>query len=97
MACRGVYYGYSRVGNVYDQARSPSLGGARRNPVAGRYLREGVQQAVQRQIDLLPEAYRIVLQLRDVEDYDTEEVAEMLNLTPVNVKIRLNRARAALK
>lgn len=56
-----------------------------------------LQRLVQRKIDLLPDAYRIVLQLRDVEDYDTGEVAEMLNLSPANVKIRLHRARTALK
>lgn len=56
-----------------------------------------LQRLVQQQIDLLPDAYRIVLQLRDVQDYDTGEVAGMLNLSPANVKIRLHRARAALK
>ena len=56
-----------------------------------------LQRLVQQQIDVLPDAYRIVLQLRDVEEYDTGEVAEMLNLTPANVKVRLHRARAALK
>ena len=32
-----------------------------------------------------------------VEEFDTAEVAEMLELTPANVKVRLHRARAALK
>lgn len=48
-------------------------------------------------IDALPESYRIVLQLRDVEGYDTAEVAEMLDISRSNVKVRLHRARAALK
>lgn len=56
-----------------------------------------LQRLVQQKIDDLPDAYRIVLQLRDVEEYDTGEVAEMLNLSPANVKVRLHRARAALK
>lgn len=45
----------------------------------------------------LPESYGLVLQLRDIEGYDTAEVAEMLNLSASNVKVRLHRARAALK
>ena len=48
-------------------------------------------------IDALPNSYRVVLQLRDVEGYDTAEVAEMLDISRSNVKVRLHRARAALK
>jgi len=48
-------------------------------------------------IDELPDAYRIVLQLRDIEEYDTSEVATLLDITETNVKVRLHRARAALK
>lgn len=35
--------------------------------------------------------------LRDIEEYDTETTAELLELTPGAVKTRLHRARAALK
>ncbi len=52
---------------------------------------------VARRVEALPDAYRIVLQLRDVEGFDTAEVAEILDLSPANVKVRLHRARAALK
>ncbi len=45
----------------------------------------------------IPDTYRIVLQLRDIEGYDTAEVAEQLEISPSNVKVRLHRARAALK
>ncbi|GMR15027.1 MAG: sigma-70 family RNA polymerase sigma factor [Gammaproteobacteria bacterium] len=48
-------------------------------------------------IDQLPDNYRIVLLLRDIEGYSTNEVAQMLELSGSNVKIRLHRARAALK
>ncbi len=45
----------------------------------------------------LPDAYRIVLQLRDIEGYNTAEVADLLEISEQNVKVRLHRARAALK
>ena len=48
-------------------------------------------------INTLPENYRIVLMMRDIEEMSTEEVAEMLDLSQANVKVRLHRARAALK
>ena len=52
---------------------------------------------VAEKIAILPDAYRIVLQLRDIEEYDTGEVAKLLDISTSNVKVRLHRARAALK
>jgi RNA polymerase sigma-70 factor (ECF subfamily) len=37
------------------------------------------------------------LLLRDIEEHDTETVAQMLDLTPAAVKVRLHRARQALR
>jgi RNA polymerase sigma-70 factor (ECF subfamily) len=48
-------------------------------------------------IDRLPEKYRTVLMLRDIEDFDTEQTAATLGLTVPAVKTRLHRARQALK
>ena len=58
------------------------------------------QQETRRQvrsaIDRLPDTYRTVLVLRDIEELSTQEVAEALDLTPSAVKVRLHRARQAL-
>lgn len=48
-------------------------------------------------IDQLPDAYREVLLLRDIEELSTAEAAEVLGVTPNAVKIRLHRARQALR
>jgi RNA polymerase sigma-70 factor (ECF subfamily) len=48
-------------------------------------------------MDELSESYREVLQLRALEEKSTKEVAEELNLTRVNVRVRLHRARKALR
>lgn len=45
----------------------------------------------------LPERYRTVLLLRDIEELDTEEAAAMLGISPNAVKVRLHRARQALR
>lgn len=55
------------------------------------------RQQVLASIDRLPDSYRVVLMLRDIEELSTAEVAEMTGLTEANVKVRLHRARAALK
>jgi RNA polymerase sigma-70 factor (ECF subfamily) len=47
-------------------------------------------------IDSLPETYRTVLLLRDIEEFNTEEAARALGVTTNTVKIRLHRARQAL-
>jgi RNA polymerase sigma-70 factor, ECF subfamily len=52
---------------------------------------------VRRCIEHLPDAYRLVLTLRDIDELDTEEVASLLGVTGNNVKVRLHRARQALK
>ncbi len=48
-------------------------------------------------IDELPEPYRNVLLLRDIEGLDTKETADLLEVSPNAVKIRLHRARLALR
>ena len=45
----------------------------------------------------LPEKYRLVIVLRDVEGFTTQETAEILGLTPTNIKVRLHRARLFLR
>ncbi len=41
--------------------------------------------------------YRTVLLLRDIEGLDTEETARLLDMNLNTVKIRLHRARQALR
>lgn len=60
-------------------------------------LSRETRAAVRRAIDRLPVSYRTTLLLRDIEDLGTEEVARLLSLTPNAVKIRLHRARQALR
>ena len=48
-------------------------------------------------IDQLPDAYRSVLILRDIEELDTQEAAVCLGITENLVKVRLHRARQALR
>lgn len=61
------------------------------------FEREDRRSLVRAKIGELPESYRVVLQLRDIEELTTREVAEGLGLTEANVKVRLHRARSALK
>jgi len=58
--------------------------------------REETRATVRACIQQLPDNYRKVLLLRDIEELPTQEVAQMLELTSTAVKVRLHRARQAL-
>ena len=45
----------------------------------------------------IPEQYRLVLMMRDVEQLNTQETASALDLSEENVKVRLHRARAMVR
>lgn len=58
--------------------------------------RQQTRATVRACIQQLPENYREVLILRDIEELSTQEVADMLSMTTTAVKVRLHRARQAL-
>jgi RNA polymerase sigma-70 factor (ECF subfamily) len=62
-----------------------------------RLERAEIRGRVRAAIDRLPENYRAVLVLRDIEDLDTDETAAALGVTENAVKTRLHRARQALR
>ena len=56
-----------------------------------------LRRLLERAIDHLPESYRVVVVLRDVEELSTRETAAALDLTEEAVRVRLHRARKALR
>jgi RNA polymerase sigma-70 factor (ECF subfamily) len=55
------------------------------------------QRKVRAAIDSLPEHFRMILVLRDMEGFSYEEIASMLGLPLGTVKSRINRARSEFK
>ncbi len=60
-------------------------------------IRKEMQHHLDQAILKLPETYRVVFALRDMEGRSTEETAEILKLSQEAVKSRLRRARAFLR
>jgi RNA polymerase sigma-70 factor (ECF subfamily) len=56
-----------------------------------------LRKELNRAITDLPESYRAVVLLRDVEELSTEETAQILNLSVDVVKTRLHRGRLAIR
>jgi RNA polymerase sigma-70 factor (ECF subfamily) len=60
-------------------------------------LRSELRDQLERAIAELPETYRAVVLLRDMEELSTEETAHVLDLTVDVVKTRLHRGRLAMR
>ncbi|WP_242085131.1 RNA polymerase sigma factor [Aestuariivivens sediminis] len=71
---------------------------------------EDKQTALQKQIELndsvnwvakiiedLPEQQKLIIQLRDIEEYDYDEIAEMLSMNQTAVRVNLSRARKTIR
>lgn len=56
-----------------------------------------IRRLIERAIDDLPEVFRVVFVMRDIEDMSVEETASLLGLHPATVKTRLHRARRLLR
>ncbi len=82
---------FSEDGHAADPAVRWSVSGA--DAIAARERAAVVRAA----IDRLPETYRTILLMRDIEEMDTQEAAEALGITENAAKIRLHRARQALR
>lgn len=55
------------------------------------------KQLLERAIDNLPEKYRLIYILKEIEGLDNEQIEKSLGLSESNVKVRLHRAKKLLK
>ncbi len=68
------------------------------NPNAEALLSSAQQnERLQEMVLTLPPAYRMVLVLHDMEDLDTEQIAQVLGISQGTVRVRLHRARLYLR
>jgi RNA polymerase sigma-70 factor (ECF subfamily) len=107
---RNLAYKHFRTEKRYTQAESETLeyihhadenrrvahGRSNRSPQA-QAERSERKQMIHAAMEELSDSYREVIRLRDLEEKSTEEVAEELGLTRVNVRVRLHRARKQLR
>ncbi|AUC15071.1 RNA polymerase subunit sigma-70 [Tenacibaculum sp. SZ-18] len=52
---------------------------------------------VHKLIENLPEQQKIIIQLRDIEQYDFDEICEMVDMKPTAVRVSLSRARKTIR
>jgi RNA polymerase sigma-70 factor (ECF subfamily) len=80
-----------------EARRGPSGGGSDGDDPERLAARRELARLLERAIDALPEPFRMVYVLRDVEGMSTQETAESLALEANTVKTRLHRARSLLR
>jgi RNA polymerase sigma-70 factor (ECF subfamily) len=83
----------ARVASQLGLLPAPARPSDPEREIAGREM----ARLLERAIDALPEHFRTVYVLRELEGLDTLETAECLELDPGTVKTRLHRARVALR
>ena len=52
---------------------------------------------VEKSINKLPEQQRIIIQLRDIEQYEFDEIAKMLDISEGSIRVTLSRARKIIR
>lgn len=84
---------------VFDEngARVHSFTSNQSSPVADSIDAALLKEIVRGEINKLPDSYRVILLLRDIDGYSTKESATILGISMNAAKTRLHRARSALK
>jgi RNA polymerase sigma-70 factor (ECF subfamily) len=77
-----------------DSCQDPAMGST---PESDQLIRSEIRSKVRESIESLPDDYRAIILLRDIEQIDTDSTATILGLSRSATKTRLHRARRALK
>jgi RNA polymerase sigma-70 factor (ECF subfamily) len=80
-----------------DKGISPALLRDWREIPSAALERKEIRSLIQRAVEQLPDIYRQVFLLRDVEELTISEAAETLDISIPSVKVRLHRARLMLQ
>lgn len=94
---------FDRHAHTVDPARFGSDGMWRERPQTwenvpeAKMLASETLEKVRQAIEALPERHREVIVLRDVAELDASEVTGRLGISPENQRVRLHRARAAVR
>jgi RNA polymerase sigma factor (sigma-70 family) len=80
-----------------NEHETPVLAASPSSDTEKRVLNRELSRLLEASLQHLPLAYRTVFLLREVEGYSVQETADLLSITPVNVKVRLNRAKAMMQ
>ena len=82
---------------TFDESGRRVMPSGRTSRIEESLDRQSAKELVRKSIDRLPESYRTVILLRDIDGRSTKETARLLEVEINTVKTRLHRARSALR
>jgi RNA polymerase sigma-70 factor (ECF subfamily) len=83
--------------SLSDGEESPPDGGEQVASLETSMLREEMSECIRDFVERLPQDYRTVVVLSDIEGFTNSEIAQILGVSTGSAKIRLHRARQRLK
>ena len=91
-------YGYHKNEMPVEQVSEPvQTSGSGNSQPEEKMINRELAMVLENSLQRLPLLYRTVFILREMEGFSVAETAELLGITPVNVKVRLKRARVLLQ
>ncbi len=78
------------------QINEETTGGNIKTPDA-EYENNEAMSLVEKAIDMLPDRQKLVVHLRDIEGYSSEEIARIMEIERGNVRVLLSRARKQIR
>ncbi|MEO5642463.1 MAG: sigma-70 family RNA polymerase sigma factor [Bacteroidia bacterium] len=83
--------------NIINEKSTPMYSGNKQADTGKNVINNELYYVIENSLQKVPEDYRMVFSLREINGLNVAETAELLNITPSNVKVRLNRAKAMLR
>jgi RNA polymerase sigma factor (sigma-70 family) len=89
--------GYHKHFVAADNSAAPVHASVSHDDPETRLASRELSRIIEQSLDAIPSIYRTVFVMREIEGFSTAETAGLLNISEVNVKVRLNRAKALLQ
>jgi RNA polymerase sigma factor (sigma-70 family) len=87
----------SAAPNEINEKATPMFSNSRQSDTQDNVTNRELQSVIEKALRQVPEDYRLVFSLREMNGFNVAETAETLNISEGNVKVRLNRAKAMLR
>ncbi|MDQ3110479.1 MAG: sigma-70 family RNA polymerase sigma factor [Bacteroidota bacterium] len=83
--------------NVINEKSAPMYSDNKQADTGNNIVNMELNHVIENSLEKIPEDYRIVFSMREINGLNVAETSEILNITATNVKVRLNRAKAMLR
>lgn len=91
-------YKRTQTASLFATSKNEGMFPVRNQNETGRsVINKELNQVIEATLDKLPENYRITFTLRELSGLNVNETADIMNTTPSNVKVRMNRAKLMLR